>query len=73
MTIEKIGKEPLEWFMREGETVCLECEVRVLEFKYTEAIDDNKALETLIRDMLWDIPLIPGRYKYVERLKDIVK
>ena len=32
---------------------------------------DAKQLENLIRDMLFDIPVIPDRYKYVNRLKEI--
>lgn len=33
--------------------------------------EEIKQLENLIRDMLFDIPVIPDRYKYVERLKEI--
>ena len=35
--------------------------------------DKAKELENLIRDMLFDIPVIPDRYKYVGRLKQIIK
>ena len=36
-----------------------------------EQQDSIKQLENLIRDMLFDIPVIPDRYKYVNRLKEI--
>jgi len=43
-------------------------------FLYIQDIEDHKKqLENLIRDMLFDIPVIPERYKYVNRLKEIVK
>ena len=35
--------------------------------------EEIKALQNLIRDMLFDIPVIPERHKYVERLQEIKK
>jgi len=33
----------------------------------------NTLLKNLIRDMLFDIPVIPDRHKYVERLQELTK
>ena len=44
-----------------------------MELKRMNKADKIKQLENLIRDMLFDIPVIPDRYKYVKRLKEIVK
>ena len=40
---------------------------------YKSRDEEIKQLENIIRDMLFDIPVIPDRYKYVNRLKEIVK
>ena len=47
------------------------CFIEILDEELDELKGMNKQLKNLIRDMLFEIPVIPDRHKYVERLKEI--